>query len=241
METELFHAIKRMEERALADHHQPNILWYCTDQQRWDTVAALGNAHIHTPTLDRLVDGGVAFERAYTQSPICTPSRATFLTGRYPATHQVHRNGADFFPDSETLVTRLLADAGYDCGLAGKLHLSRAKDRIEKRPDDGYRFYRWSHHPNPDWPEGHDYAEWLHNEKSVDPYELCRKHIHLYGSWVYTYGNWAQTASVMKATYKTIDYPRLVTHHFALEQAQEALETAHRQESMKAAIVPFGT
>ena len=66
---------------------RPNILWYCTDQQCWDTIHALGQAHIATPTLDSLYARGVAFERAYTQSPICTPARASFLTGRYPATH----------------------------------------------------------------------------------------------------------------------------------------------------------
>ncbi|MBM3190389.1 MAG: zinc-binding dehydrogenase, partial [Chloroflexi bacterium] len=54
---------------------------------------------------------------------------------------------------------------------------------------------------------------------TVDPYVLCMKHIHLYGSWVYTYGNWAETASVMRVTYKTIPYSHLVTHHFRLEQA----------------------
>jgi len=46
------------------------------------------------------------------------------LTGRYPATTQVHSNGNAFFPDSEKLVTRILADEGYDCGLIGKLHLA---------------------------------------------------------------------------------------------------------------------
>lgn len=62
---------------------RPNILWYCTDQQRDDTIACLGNPHIRTPNLDRLACRGVAFTRAYCQCPICTPSRATFLTGRY--------------------------------------------------------------------------------------------------------------------------------------------------------------
>jgi arylsulfatase len=154
---------------------RPNILWYCTDQQRFDTIGALGNPHINTPNLDRLVSRGVAFENAYTQSPICTPSRATFLTGRYPATHQVQRNGNDYFPAHEKLVTKLLAEAGYDCGLVGKLHLSRSKGRVEKRPDDGYRVFHWSHHPYPDWTEGHDYADWLKSEKGVDPEELYSK------------------------------------------------------------------
>ena len=165
---------------------KPNILWYCTDQQRYDTVNALGNPFIHTPVVDRLVREGVAFTRAYTQSPICTPSRAAFLTGRYPGTHHIHRNGADFFPPSEILVTRILAKSGYDCGLVGKLHLTRAKGRIEARTDDGYRFFKWSHHPNPDWPVGHDYALWLEKEKGVNPSELYGRLKEPYGAGVPT-------------------------------------------------------
>ena len=72
---------------------RPNILWYCTDQQRFDTIAALGNNSIRTPAVDQLVSEGVAFTQAYCQSPICTPSRASFMTGRYPASHHVMRNG----------------------------------------------------------------------------------------------------------------------------------------------------
>ncbi len=151
---------------------RPNILWYCTDQQRFDTIGALGNPHIRTPTLDALTGRGVAFRRAYAQSQICTPSRATFLTGRYPATHHVHRNGAAYFPPHEPLVTKLFAEAGYDCGLIGKLHLSRAKWR-EERPDDGYRVFHWSHHPRPDLdPAAHAYHQWLVREKGVDPEQL---------------------------------------------------------------------
>jgi arylsulfatase len=150
---------------------RPNILWYCTDQQRWDTIHALGNAHIHTPHLDGFCAKGTAFERAYVQSPICTPSRASMLTGRYPATHHVHRNGNVSFPPGEVLVTRLLADAGYDCGLVGKFHLTKAKGH-EERIDDGYRVWEWSHHPLPNLdPEHHAYHQWLEG-KGVDPKEL---------------------------------------------------------------------
>ena len=155
----------------MTSSERPNILWYCSDQQRWDTIRALGQAHIRTPRLDALCAEGVAFGRAYTQSPICTPARATFLTGRYPASHHVYRNGNDFFPPSETLVTKLFADAGYDCGLVGKLHLSAAKF-FETRPQDGYRAFYWSHHPTPDALRGHDYEAWLRDEKRVDPVEL---------------------------------------------------------------------
>ena len=143
---------------------RPNILWICTDQQRWDTIAALGNPVIRTPNIDRLVAEGVAFSRAYCQAPICTPSRASFLTGRYPSSLHVNRNGNAFFPESATLITRSLADAGYACGLAGKLHLSACYGRVEQRPDDGYSFFKWSHHPKPEefWPtQEHHYQQWL--------------------------------------------------------------------------------
>ena len=122
-----------------ASTNPPNILWYCADAQRYDTIAALGNPHIRTPTLDRLVASGTAFRQAYCQAPICTPSRASFLTGRYPATTQVYRNGNAGFTAGEVLLTRLLADAGYDCGLAGKHHLTSSKAG-ERRYDDGYGY-----------------------------------------------------------------------------------------------------
>jgi len=141
---------------------RPNILWICTDQQRYDTIGALGNPHLRTPNLDELAATGVAFAHAHCQSPICTPSRASFLTGMYPDTVHGCINGNDHWDEAAPLVTATLAEAGYDCGLAGKLHLSSAQGRIEKRPrQDGYRVFHWSHHPKPDWPEGHAYTDWL--------------------------------------------------------------------------------
>jgi arylsulfatase len=139
---------------------RPNILWICSDQQRFDTIRALGNNHVRTPNLDRLVAEGVAFTQAYCQSPVCTPSRASFLTGRYPRTTRCRQNGQKI-PADERLLPRILADAGYVCGLAGKLHLSSCSDgKVEERIDDGYSVFHWSHHPQPDWPEN-AYQQWL--------------------------------------------------------------------------------
>ncbi len=148
---------------------RPNILWICTDQQRYDTISALGNEHIRTPNLDRLVAEGVTFTRAYCQSPICTPSRASFLSGKYPSTIHVNRNGDDWFPEHPGLVTRTLRDVGYDNGLVGKLHLTAANGRVEHFPEDGYgyRVIKWSHHPLPEsyWPTPqHDYQQWLQDQ-----------------------------------------------------------------------------
>ncbi len=142
--------------------NRPNILWICTDQQRYDTISALNNSQLNTPNIDKLVVTGVAFERAYCQSPICTPSRASFLTGMYPSSVHACGNGNDYWAEAAPLVTALLADAGYDCALAGKFHLAGAYGRIEPRPKhDGYRLFDWSHDPEDQWETGHAYADWL--------------------------------------------------------------------------------
>jgi len=149
---------------------RPNVLLFCTDQQRFDTIGALGNPHIRTPNLDRLVARGVAFDNAYCQTPICTPSRASFLTGCYASSLHVNRNGNEFFPEQfqNRLVSRILKDAGYDCGMVGKFHLSSSYKRVEPRLDDGYRLFEWSHAPRAQWPaEQHSYIRWL-RDKGVD-------------------------------------------------------------------------
>jgi arylsulfatase len=140
---------------------RPNILWYCTDQQRFDTIRALGNPHVSTPALDRLVGEGVAFTHAYCQSPICTPSRSSFMTGLYPSRVHNTRNGNETFPGYPPVITKLIAESGYDCGLIGKFHLQSAGRRTEPRIDDGFSYWKFSHAPRDDWDYGHDYAEWV--------------------------------------------------------------------------------
>lgn len=70
-------------------------------------------------------------------------------------------------PADEKLVSRLLADNGYTCGLSGKLHVSPAHPMVspagERRIDDGFAEFHWSHHPEPDWPTD-EYHHWLHEK-----------------------------------------------------------------------------
>lgn len=143
---------------------RPNILWYCTDQQRFDTIGALGNPHVRTPVVDGLVRDGVAFTHAYCQSPICTPSRSSFMTGMYPSRVHNTRNGNETFPDWPPLISKLIADSGYDCGMIGKFHLQSSGYRTEPRLDDGFSYWKFSHAPRDDWEEGHDYAAWVREQ-----------------------------------------------------------------------------
>lgn len=150
---------------------RPNILWYCTDQQRFDTIGALGNPHVQTPNLDAFVGSATTFTHAYCQSPICTPSRSSFMTGMYPSRVHNCRNGNESFDGHPPLISKLIADSGYDCGMVGKFHLQSSGKRTEPRLDDGYRFWKFSHAPRDDWDEGHDYADWV-REKGADLGEL---------------------------------------------------------------------
>jgi choline-sulfatase len=76
----------------LSRSQRPNILLVMTDQQRFDTIASLGNSHIYTPNLDRLVNRGVTFANAYSTCPVCVPSRYTVRTGCEPYTTRFFSN-----------------------------------------------------------------------------------------------------------------------------------------------------
>ncbi len=88
------------------------------------------------------------------------------MTGMYPSRVHNTRNGNGTFPsDAPTLISKLIADAGYDCGLIGKFHLLSSGKRSEPRLDDGFSTWHFSHAPRDDWPEGeHDYADWVRDQ-----------------------------------------------------------------------------
>ena len=99
-------------EKKTAMLNRPNVLWICTDQQRYDTIRVLGNPYIRTPNIDKLVATGAAFTHAHCQSPICTPSRSSFLTGMYPSTIHACINGSARWGEAAPLITKILADTG---------------------------------------------------------------------------------------------------------------------------------
>lgn len=137
-----------------------NILFLCADQLRSNAVGAYGNEEVHTPNIDRLAAQGVLFENCYAPNPVCAPSRATLMTGRWPHAHGLWANGVSL-PESEQFFTKSLADVGYDTGLVGKLHLAACyAGRTERRFDDGLRMFRWAHDPSHRSSEN-AYHQWL--------------------------------------------------------------------------------
>ncbi|MCA9140929.1 MAG: sulfatase-like hydrolase/transferase [Planctomycetales bacterium] len=96
----------------------PNIIFIITDQQRYDTVAALGFPHVDTPNLDRLVREGISFEQCHVTAASCAAARASLFKGYYPHTTGILKN-ADRWRQSWI---QRLNDAGYYCANIGKMH-----------------------------------------------------------------------------------------------------------------------
>jgi len=97
---------------------RPNIIFILTDQQRYDTINALGFPFMETPNLDRLVNEGTSFDSCHVTGASCAPSRASLFTGYYPHTTGILRN-ADRW--TRTWVEDFAA-AGYHCVNIGKMH-----------------------------------------------------------------------------------------------------------------------
>jgi arylsulfatase A-like enzyme len=115
---------------AQGDRRPRNVLFIWTDQQRPDTIGAYRGAAPgpRTPNVDRLAAGGALFETAYCTQPVCSPSRASVLTGLYPHAHGIRHNNVPLPAEVPTLA-ELLRPAGYTSGYVGKWHLGNELGR----------------------------------------------------------------------------------------------------------------
>jgi uncharacterized sulfatase len=107
---------------------RPNILLICTDQQRADHLGIKGLQAIRTPHLDRLAREGIHFDRAYCPSPMCTPTRVSLLTGRYPSSHGAYSIGVSLPSISGSTLPAQLGQNGYRTALFGKSHFVSRTD-----------------------------------------------------------------------------------------------------------------
>ena len=98
--------------------NQPNIILIITDQQRYDTISALGFEHCITPNLDEMVENGTTFEQCHVTAASCAPARASLFTGFYPHSTGILKNADDW---TRSWV-EILSNGGYHCSNIGKMH-----------------------------------------------------------------------------------------------------------------------
>ena len=129
---------------------KPNVVFVLTDDQGVWAAGCYGNSEIRTPNIDRIAATGIRLENFFITIPVCSASRACFLTGRIPSQHGVHDfltgkaavgPEAKTFMDEEVCYTDVLNEHGWTCGLSGKWHLGHAM-----LPQHG--FSHWYAHPH---------------------------------------------------------------------------------------------
>jgi len=150
----------------------PNIIYIMADDLGWKDVGFHGS-DIETPVLDSLAKAGVQFDEFYAQ-PMCTPSRAAFLTGRYPLRYGLQSGvipsgGSYGLATDEYLLPQLLKDTGYETALVGKWHLGHGKVEYWPRQRGFDHFYgalvgEIDHYKH----ASHGVKDWYRNNKPLD-------------------------------------------------------------------------
>jgi len=167
---------------------KPNFVFVLMDDLRWDELRCMGNPIAETANIDRLAREGALFRNAFVTTPLCSPSRASFLTGLYTHTHGIRDNRARD-AESHKLVTfpRMLHDAGYETGFVGKFHMGN-----DDSPRPGFDYWvsfkgQGTYH-NPDLNENgrivptHGYTTDILSQRAVNFIE--RRHTRPFFLWL---------------------------------------------------------
>ena len=131
---------------SLAAELRPNIVLLMGDDHGWEETGYNGHPHVKTPVLDEIAATGLRFDRFYAAHPSCSPTRASFLTGRHPNRMGTFAPGWSFRPEEITLA-HVMSKAGYRCGHFGKWHVGAVKKQSPVSPG-AMGFHEWLSHDN---------------------------------------------------------------------------------------------
>lgn len=130
----------------IAEAGPPNIVLLMGDDHGWEETGYNGHPHVKTPVLDEIATTGFRFDRFYAAHPTCSPTRASFLTGRHPNRMGTFAPGWSFRPEEITMA-HVVNNAGYRCGHFGKWHVGAVKKESPVNPG-AMGFHEWVSHDN---------------------------------------------------------------------------------------------
>ena len=115
---------------------RPNVLFILTDDQRFDALSCMGHPHLKTPHIDRLAKEGLLFKNHYCTTSLCSPSRASILSGLYAHSHGVSNNFTEYPTEMVSFPMRL-QESGYQTAYVGKWHMGEKNDN----PRPGFDYF----------------------------------------------------------------------------------------------------
>lgn len=146
---------------------KPNIILIMTDDQGWFDAGFNGNAILQTPNLDALAEKGVVFDRFYTASAVCSPTRASVITGRNPNRMGIPDANSGHMKTQEITIAELVKEKGYNTGHFGKWHLGTQT----KKELDANRGGKEQHFEHYSIPSMHGYDTYFCTESKVPTYD----------------------------------------------------------------------
>lgn len=156
---------------------QPNIVVIITDQQFADAMSCvMGDKYLHTPNMDKMVEKGVRFTKAYSPNPLCLPMRTSMITGQFPhETGVLNNDNKKMDASKHVFLGKIFKDAGYDTGYFGKWHIA-----LKGEQKDIHGFESMNTKSNLDAEPAAEFIKKKHNKpflaiaSFLSPHEICQ-------------------------------------------------------------------
>lgn len=181
---------------AASKKRKPNIVFILGDDLGWAELGCYGNKFNETPNLDKLAMQGIRFTRAYAPAPVCSPTRASFITGQWPArvgiTDYLRPNDKNHLSTDQITIPKMLKRAGYVTGLIGKWHLTgyKSANAVDVPPSEhgfdevifsethgiGGGSYFFPYHWNPNIKQRIFPKEYLVDRQNMEAVEFIERH-----------------------------------------------------------------
>ena len=213
-----------------SENSPPNILIIFTDDLGYGDLSIQGAIDMRTPNIDNIAKQGMIFKQFYANSPVCSPSRASLLTGKYPdmvgvpgVVRQVEEKSWGYFDENAVTLPQMLNEAGYHTGMIGKWHLGYEKPNIPN--SKGFQYFKGFLGDMMDdyWTHLRHGVNWMReNETEITPEGHATD---IFTDWTIDYLKERQVKQRPFFLYLTYNAP-----HFPIQPPQEWLDKVQQRE-----------